>query len=76
MTEEDPLLEIGQVALRLKTDERSVRMLSGGMAWLTPIRIDGVTYWRLSDVEQALARAKKIQETPIAQRDYGFSLDE
>lgn len=73
----DPLLEIGQVAVRLKTDERSVRMLSSqGMGWLSPVRLDGVTYWTLSDVERCLERAKHLQETPVAQRDYGFPLNE
>lgn len=73
MIEADPLLEIGQVAFRLKTDERSVRMLSGGAGWLTPLRIDGIQYWHLSDVEQCLARAKKLQATPPGERDYGFA---
>ena len=70
---DDPLLEIGQVAIRLKTDERSVRVLSSpGMGWLHPVKIDGITYWRSSDVQQCLSRAKKLHETPISQRDYGF----
>lgn len=74
---DDPLLEIGQVALRLKTDERSVRVLSSpGMGWLRSLRIDGVQYWRLSDVENCLARAKNLQATPLGERDYGFPLDE
>lgn len=70
---DDPLLEIGAVAVALKTDERSVRILSSpGLAWLTPLKVDGVFYWRASDVSQCLARAKKLQATPIAERNYGF----
>ena len=69
----DPLLEIGQVAIRLNTDARSVRMLSSeGMGWLSPLKLDGVTYWRASDVAQCLARGKRLPATPIAHRDYGF----